>query len=589
MRMVVYKVINSQYNYNHGGRMHFPYSIAVLAAYVKDDPKINQNFKFEKSYIFRNRIGEHIVKSKDADILLCSCYSWNWEITLHLAENVKRINPKCIIVFGGPQVPNFTEGFFKKYPFVDILVHGEGELVLKNIFEEYLGNKEFDKVKGAETKSGPGPLETRLDEDTLPSPYLTNMIWDLVDINDSPKWAANWETNRGCPYYCTFCDWGAATFNRTKRFSLEKLFKEIEWFGENKISYIDNCDANFGIFQERDLEIATKLKEVALKTGYPKLFQTNWAKFSSEKIIPIARTLKEGNMLRQVNLALQSLDDDTLNINKRANMKFDKYSELTNTFRNQGFPTFTELIRGLPGETLESFKNGLQTVITDTGLTNIYVYNCSVYVNAPMNDPKYIKEHKIKTVKSPMWRIHTNSTDVDKIQEYEDLIISTSTFTQNEAQEMYYFTWAIISFHLFGILDNIGKLYQKKYSLSLKRFYEIFLDFCRQKDSLFSEEFKKAEIFVQNGYSGKGWDHHDPDLGEIFWPIEEASWLRLVKDSVKLKKGIRLFVQYLENQIDEKTPEDIIDDLIKFQIFLLTTKNIKSEIKSEEFKYNWKE
>jgi len=382
--------------------MHFPYSIAVLAAYIKDDPELTKKFHFEKSFIFREGIEIDISKSTDADILLCSCYSWNWEITLHLAKNVKKLNPDCLIIFGGPQVPNITKDFFVKYPFVDILIHGEGELVLKNIFNEYIGDKNFNSVKGLETKDGMSPLESRLDEDTLPSPYLSNIIWDLVDIDDSPKWAANWETNRGCPYFCTFCDWGAATFNRTKRFSIEKLFDEIEWFGKNKISYVDNCDANFGIFQERDLQIATKLKEVALKTGYPKLFMTNWAKFSSEKIIPIAKTLKDGNMLRSINLALQSLDEETLDIIKRANMKFDKYSDLITTFRNNGFPTYTEIIRGLPGETLDSFKNGLQTVISDAGLTNIYVYNCSVYVNAPMNKPSYVKKYDIKTVKSPM-------------------------------------------------------------------------------------------------------------------------------------------------------------------------------------------
>ena len=51
---------------------------------------------------------------------------------------------------------------------------------------------------------------------------------------------------------------------------MERLLAEIEWFSDHKLSYIDCCDANFGIFADRDLELATKLSRIKLKTGYPK-------------------------------------------------------------------------------------------------------------------------------------------------------------------------------------------------------------------------------------------------------------------------------------------------------------------------------
>ena len=104
------------------------------------------------------------------------------------------------------------------------------------------------------------------------------MVWDLVDKVDGIDWIASWETNRGCPYLCTFCDWGSATATRMRKWTEDRLFKEIEWFADNKIPYIDCCDANFGIYQDRDKRIATKLKEEKLKKGYPQTFRTNWAK-----------------------------------------------------------------------------------------------------------------------------------------------------------------------------------------------------------------------------------------------------------------------------------------------------------------------
>ena len=254
--------------------MHFPFSIAMLTAYLKNNEKIKDNFHFEKSFIFRDQIDTYLEDSKDCDILLCSCYAWNWEITIQMAKLIKEKNPSCTIIFGGPQVPNRTEGFFIKYPFIDLLVHGEGELVISNVFLEFLNKKDFSEIKGIETKEFRTEPEKRINEDSLPSPYLTNIIWELVDRQESEKWATNWETNRGCPYGCTFCDWGAAAFNKTTRYAEDRLFNEIKWFAENKLEFIECCDANFGMFHDRDLRIAETLKQSAIKTGYPKYFSS---------------------------------------------------------------------------------------------------------------------------------------------------------------------------------------------------------------------------------------------------------------------------------------------------------------------------
>ena len=50
----------------------------------------------------------------------------------------------------------------------------------------------------------------------LPSPYLENVFEPLLDANPDERWLALWETNRGCPFSCTFCDWGSATAAKEK-------------------------------------------------------------------------------------------------------------------------------------------------------------------------------------------------------------------------------------------------------------------------------------------------------------------------------------------------------------------------------------
>ena len=581
-------VNSSQYNFQYGNRIHFPYSIAMLETFLQSNDHINKNFKFGKTFVFREHVEEDINKCKNSDILLCSCYVWNWEITIHLAKQVKKINPNCLIIFGGPQVPEDTTGFFEKHPFVDILVHGEGEKIIENIFNTYLDDKDFSDVKGITTKEFKTTFEGRINDlDILPSPYLTSNIWELVEKVEGVKWICSWETHRGCPYLCTFCDWGSATFTKMRKFSEERLFKELEWFAENKIGYIDCCDANFGIFFERDLRLGRKLKELALTKKFPQTFQQSWAKNSSEKIIPIAKELQEGGLLTAVTLSVQSLDENTLDIIKRENMKFDKFSNLSNQFRQQGLPTYSEFIRGLPGETLETFKQGLEQLIGESKIDTIYIFHCIILPNAPMNIPEYREKYKIKTVRSPIYLGHS-SVNNRTMEEYENVVISTSSATEEDIQEMYLYSWVILSMHGFGILEYVSRYYKKAHGISFMKFYEEFIEFCKTEKSIFSEEYEKVIEHKNKGYQGKGWNHYDPNLGDIFWPIEEAAWLRLTSQKKRTLDGINSLLDYLEKKLGYTTPKEILQDLVKFQLFLISTKEDQDIIKSENFDYDWK-
>ena len=559
-----------------------------MVTYVKTNEKIKNNFKFEKSFVFRTEVEEYIKKCHDTDILLCSCYVWNWEITKYLASEVKKINPNCTIIFGGAQIPDLAQDFFKQHPYVDIIAHGEGEYILENILTAYLKDKDYSQVKGIETKEFRNQLQERINElDNLPSPYLTNTVWDLVEKVDGIRWIVGWETNRGCPYACTFCDWGSATFTKVRKWEESRLFKEIEWFAENKIPYIDCCDANFGIFQERDFRIAEKLKEVALKTNYPERVRPAWAKNSSEKIIPIAKQLQDGGILGAVTLAVQSLDPDTLKIVKRANIKFDTFSELASTFRKNGIPTYTELIMGMPGETLQSFKDGLDSIAM-TKVDTVFIYNCTVLPNAPMNVPEYREKYKIKIVRSPIMLVHSSIHNRGTHQEYEEIVVETSTCSCEDLKETYLHSWCFLTLQSLGILKHIATYYNIVHNIRYTKFYEVFMEFCRTAKSIFSDEVNHVIEFRDGGYTGKGWDEYDPKLGDIMWPIEEASWLRLTYNKEKFHQDAERLVSFIDKKFNLNTPEKLLNDLVKFEVFTLSIRDNKDEVKSENFEFDWK-
>jgi len=598
------KVFSAQFNYQYGGVIHFPYSIASLVAYIRAFPDLKSRFQFEKTFVFRNKLDEYVSRCTDVDILLCSCYTWNWEITTRLAEKVKENNPDCIVIFGGPQVPLNYQGdvpltwvknskgtFFSDYPYVDILVHQEGECTLKEIFAEYLGNRDYSKINGLETRDfRTPPADTIRDLDKLPSPYLTNLVWDLVEPVEGVTYIASWETNRGCPFQCTYCDWGSATKTKVRKRDMHTLLSEIDWFADNKIPYVDCCDANFGIFADRDMELARKFKEVKLSKGYPGRVRPAWLKASSERLIPIAKELLDADLLRAVTLAVQSLDPTTLKTVKRSNIKFDTFANLTQQFRDQKIETYTEFIMGMPGETLESYKIGLEQLMELFPRPVVFIYNCGVFVNAPMNEPAYLKEHGIKVIRSPIYLWHSSIHNRGDITEYEYITISANSFSLDDLKAMYLYGWTTQAFHSMGIMEYVSKFYNQIFKLKFTEFYGWFIEYCKSNNgSVFNAEYDIVTAYINTGYAGGGWDHYDPDLAPIFWPIEEATWLRCVRDGKLLVNEILDFLEYLDKKLGLEADIQMIEDLVNFQVFLLSTMDRKEPVKKHFAKYAWKE
>jgi hypothetical protein len=120
-------------------------------------------------------------------------------------------------------------------------------------------------------------------------------------------------------------------------------------------------------------------------------------------------------------------------------------------------------------------------------------------------------------------------------------------------------------------------------------FYESVLEYCRTNNTLFSKEYDLLEKHIDDGYSGKGWAHYDSNLGDLSWPFEEASVARFLRlENDVLFNEIKQFAQFLENKINCCSKPGILNDLIKFQIFLLTLRQYLGKVKSEEFLFDWK-
>jgi len=589
------KVCSSQYNFRYSTQIHCPYTIGMLVAYVKTFPEINDNFEFQKTFVIRDNFEKHVKQAKDADILMCSIYVWNEQITFELIKKTKEINPNCFIIVGGPQVP---ENRIKQYVIennIDVAVQDEGEFVLSNVLKEYLTNKDFSNIKGITTKDFINPKQERIRElDKIPSPYLTGLIYDLVEVpfnNDKNiTWICCMETVRGCGFSCTFCNWGSATFQKMFKFNEERAFAELQWFVKNKIPYIDLCDSNFGAFIERDLRIAKYAKELNLSHGKPiDRIRPSWAKNSSNKIMPIAREFRDGGFLGGITLAMQSFDETTLNIIKRANIKYEKFDELIKEFNDENISQYSELIFPLPGETLETFKNGLD-LLSNTKVSCVYIYNCGILANSPMDEYSYRKKYKIEGIHSPIYLAHSHKDSRD-IPEYEEIAISTFSASTEMVKDMYDYAWMFLTFQNLGHMEYIGDYFKYSFDIKYMEFYETLLKYIKEnkEENIFSNEYKHVVALKESGYSGNGWNHVDENLGDIVWNLEEASWLRFNNHGrSKLKEEYIKFINYFAQQKSLTLDENIINNLIDFQLFCLTFKEDKDNTKTQSFEYDWK-
>ena len=255
-----------QLNNRYGSQVYLPYSVGMLKSFALKDEKILQNFKFKEFIFLREKIADMVAKIGNVDIFGISCYVWNWSLSLKLAEEVRKSNPNCLIVFGGPQVPNNVSEFFDDYSFIDLVVHGEGEITFQEILNRYCdggikalkeinGTTFHDRSIGKAYQSQSRPRITDLN--IIPSPYLEGVFEDLLD-SDEYSWMVTWETNRGCPFKCSFCDWGSAIASKVRKFDEHRLLSEIDYFTKKKVDLVFGADANFGIFK-RDKEFAIRL------------------------------------------------------------------------------------------------------------------------------------------------------------------------------------------------------------------------------------------------------------------------------------------------------------------------------------------
>jgi radical SAM superfamily enzyme YgiQ (UPF0313 family) len=455
-----------------------PYSVGCIWSYAIQHPEIQENFELKDIVFRRDHPDQVLSKIDNPSICAFSAYMWNARYCLELARLVKKRWPDCLIVFGGPQV----NGTFTKYDFIDTILVGEGEENFLEVLRRQLKNQEpllLYTKKRLENLSG------------IPSPYTTGVFDQLLANNPDVVWSITLETNRGCPYQCTFCDWGSLTYSKVKKFDLDRVRQDLEWTVNKPINYIFYADANFGIFKERDLEIAKIIREVGDRTNWDAV-NLVYAKNSTEVVFQIAKIL--GDLNRGITISVQSQNADTLDEIKRTNLAINDIRYLMDLSEKYDISTYTEMILGLPYETISSWKKGITEILELGQHNSIDVEFTLLLENSELNSAESRAKHGIKTVIAKDYMPLFNPKDYREISEEFELVRATNTMTTEQMIECYMYGWMVIQFHCTGYSQIMAKEARAQ-GIFYYDFYNKFFDAVK-KDKFFSKHFEEINTIV---------------------------------------------------------------------------------------------
>jgi len=514
-----------------------PYSVGLLKSYAVAHAA--ESHEWLLPIFGRVPVGEGADALEGADVAAFSVYVWNLRLSLAIARELKRRKPDTLVVFGGPQVPELAAAaaaFLREHPYVDVVCHGEGEAVFTALLDR-ARTRDFTDVPGISILDRDGQLETHAkaprikDLEQIPSPFTSGALDDLFTAHPGHQWVMIWETNRGCPFSCSFCDWGSATSSKLFRFDLERLAAEIEWMAQRRIGFVFCADANFGALK-RDLEITEHVIATYRRTGFPFSLSVQSSKNATERVYRIQRLLNTSLNAYGVTLALQSVNETTLEHVNRANISSESYRELQRRFAADGVYTYTDLILGLPGESYGEFASGISRVIADGQHNHIQFHNCSVLPNAEMGNPAYQARYGMQLVAQVIRNMHDVIDDEGwEVEEYLDLVVGTDAMPADDWRAAKVLAWMVDFAYYDRVLQIPLLIFHARRGWPVHELIEALIDADAETYPTIGRLVAALQDKARSIQQGGPEYFAIPEAARVLWPGDQRSIITLVLEN----------------------------------------------------------
>jgi len=401
---------------------------------------------------------EKAINESPPDILGLSNYVWSQNVSNEMFKLFTKKNPDGLKIWGGPNFPidmPSQKKFFENFKDVDVYIPTDGEIGFSNLVEKALqvNTKEMrskvlqEPIDGCMIKNPDGDLlytieGTRIRNlDEIPSPYLTGILDHFFDDKLVPML----QTNRGCPFLCTFCTDGRESVNQVNRFGKQRVKDELGYIAKHVKENIHSLyisDLNFGMLPG-DLETCDSIVEIQKKYNYPEKINATTGKNNQERIIESIKSLN-GTML--MSMSVQSMDEQVLTNIKRANISAEKMVELSPTIHEYGVNTSGEIIMGMPGQSYASVLDTIRQLIYGK-VDDIIIHACMMLPGSEMATPAERSKWELETKFRILPMDFTVLDNGKKICEIDEIVVGSKdmTFDDYLALRMIAFTLSIVN------------------------------------------------------------------------------------------------------------------------------------------------
>ncbi len=484
-----------------------------------------------------NKTANDIIE-KGPDTVSFSCYIWNITQTLQIARLVKEALG-CTVILGGPEVGFRPNDVLENYPFVDLVLSGEGEESFPFLLDTLNINGDLSKVWGLNFRGAEGIVSVPEREPvaTPPSPY-TDEFFEQLNGRIS-----YFESSRGCPYRCAFCLSGRCSDLRF--FDIEQVKADLLRLADSGTKTVKFVDRTFNADAKRADEILLFIKDnYGGKIPKGVCFHFEIAgDILRESTLAILKSMPIGAV--QLEIGMQSFNEDTLvAINRKTNTKklIENIEKLL-SFKNMHI--HIDLIAGLKGEDIISFKRSfnigfeLKAHMLQLGFLKL-LYGADMRENPKEYPCEFSKNPPYEVISTP-W---LSGEDIKVLKGCEDALdrlynsgrfLNTLNYLIDEAS-----IDPFLLFCEFGNAVNGEKMSLKEYAEAL------YLHFKDKSDS----KRLRDEIVSDLVLCGAG--EHIPEVLKVYDPLYKKA-KRLLGGSGKgvailYSKGAVLTV----NKTDEK-------------------------------------
>jgi radical SAM superfamily enzyme YgiQ (UPF0313 family) len=495
-----------------------------------------------------DKIVDHAVE-QDADVYLFSSYMWSWEIVKVVANAIRERKPNAILALGGPhQHTTYTQPFlwFKDHPYFDVTSRPieYGEFFVTDMLDMLAeGDVDWSKVRGSYHRKGYGP-----EGDKRTFKYPPDMVRSNIDhakmIAAETKaknkaLAIMYETNRGCMYKCTYCEWGGGTNTKVLIKEMESIEDDVSLFRDLNIHTVWLTDANFGILK-RDPDIA---KLFAAQNDYMKFVGiTGLAKTKSDKRAAVLEPLIQSGLVTLYQISLQTIDEKILENIERTDVTPEENVSLAKyLIEKYDIDVIVELILGLPGMKVETFYK--ETAIEYSLMNSVkpHSHHVPLYVlpDAPIGDPNYLKKYEMKlapiAIDESMTLLADNNSESIKLylsKKYKKentlhIPISSYSYTVEDWKEMFFMNDMNLVLMNMNMLNPVIDILYHHRGMELDVIFKRIFNLLQSVDNFYKPIYNQYLTPLAEGeYWNKSWRQFEVGPIKGTWTVYASyAWL----------------------------------------------------------------